>query len=73
MTRFDRYVLVRFLAASGLLLALLIVTFVVLDYVEYVDDFLDRGATQAEVFGTYYLHYIPEIVRLVSPLARRCC
>jgi len=69
VTRFDRYVLVRFLAASGLLLALLIVTFVVLDYVEYVDDFLDRGATQAEVFGTYYLHYIPEIVRLVSPLA----
>lgn len=69
MTRFDRYVLVRFLAASGLLLALLIVTFVVLDYVEYVDDFLDRGATQSEVFGTYYLHYVPEIVRLVSPLA----
>ena len=69
MTRFDRYVLVRFLAASSLLLVLLIVTFVVLDYVEYVDDFLDRGATQREVFGTYYLHYIPEIVRLVSPLA----
>ena len=69
MTRFDRYVLVRFLAASGLLLALLIVTFVVLDYVEYVDDFLDRGATQGQVFGTYYLHYVPEIVRLVLPLA----
>ncbi|OZC02811.1 LptF/LptG family permease [Rubricoccus marinus] len=69
MTRFDRYVLVRFLAASGLLLVLLIVTFVVLDYVEYVDDFLDRGATQKDVFSTYYLHYIPEIVRLVSPLA----
>lgn len=69
MTRFDRYVLVRFLAASGLLLVLLIVTFIVLDYVEFVDDFLDRGATQADVFSTYYLHYIPEIIRLVSPLA----
>ncbi|MEM6326574.1 MAG: YjgP/YjgQ family permease, partial [Bacteroidota bacterium] len=65
MTRFDRYVLVRAFAATGLLLALLIVTFIVLDYVEYVDDFLDRGATQREVFGTYYLHYVPEIIRLV--------
>ncbi len=43
--------------------------FVVLDYLEYVDDFMDRGATPAEVFGTYYLNYVPEIVRLTSPLA----
>ena len=69
LTRFDRYVLRRFLAASALLLVLLVLTFIVLDYVEYVDDFLDRGATQAQVFGTYYLHYVPEMIRLVSPLA----
>ena len=69
MTRFDRYVLRRFLAASGLLLVLLVLTFVVLDYVEFVDDFLDRGASQRDVFGTYYLHYVPEMIRLVSPLA----
>ena len=43
--------------------------FVVLDYLEYIDDFLDRGATNADVFGTYYPNYIPEIVRLTSPLA----
>ncbi len=43
--------------------------FVVLDYLEYIDDFMDRGATPAEVFGTYYLNYVPEIVRLTSPLA----
>ena len=69
LTRFDRYVLRRFLAASGLLLVLLVLTFVVLDYVEFVDDFLDRGASQRDVFGTYYLHYVPEMIRLVSPLA----
>ena len=69
MTRFDRFVLARFFAAFGLLLALLIVTFVVLDYVERVDDFMDRGAAMSDVFGTYYLHYVPEIIRLVSPLA----
>ncbi len=45
------------------------VFFVVLDYLEYVDDFMDRGATMKQVFGTYYLNYIPDIVRLTSPLA----
>lgn len=69
LNRFDRHVLRRFLAATALLLGLLVATFVVLDYVERVDDFLDRGATQREVFATYYLHYIPDIIRLTSPLA----
>ena len=69
MTRFDWHVLRRFVAATALLLALLVATFVVLDLAEYVDDFLDRGATWGQVFGTYYLHYVPEIVRLTSPLA----
>ena len=69
MTTFDRHIIARFLAATVLLVGLLIVFFVVLDYLEYVDDFMDRGATTAEVFGTYYLNYIPEIVRLTSPLA----
>ena len=47
----------------------LIVFFVVLHYVEYIDDFFDRGATMQDVFGVYYPNYIPEIVRLTSPLA----
>lgn len=69
VTRFDRYILRRFVAASALLMGLLVVFFVVLDYVEYIDDFMDRGATVKQVFGTYYLNYIPEIIKLTSPLA----
>ncbi|MCH7639368.1 MAG: LptF/LptG family permease [Bacteroidetes bacterium] len=69
MTTFDRYILRRFVAAAALLMGLLVVFFVVLDYVEYIDDFLDRGATIRQVFGTYYLNYIPEIIKLTSPLA----
>lgn len=69
MTTFDRYVLRRFIGASALLMGLLVVFFVVLDYVEYVDDFMDRGATIRQVFGTYYLNYVPEIIKLTSPLA----
>ncbi|MDX1419705.1 MAG: LptF/LptG family permease [Rubricoccaceae bacterium] len=69
MTRFDLHILRRFFAATALLLGLLVVFFVVLDYVEYIDDFMDRGATLGEVFGTYYRNYVPEIVKLTSPLA----
>ncbi len=69
MTRFDWHVLRRFLAGTALLLALLVATFVVLDFAELIDDFLDRGATMGQIFGEYYLHYIPDIVRLTSPLA----
>ncbi len=69
MTRFDWHVLRRFLSGSALLIALLAVTFVTLDFSEYVDDFLDRGATTGQIFGGYYLYYLADIVRLTSPLA----
>ncbi len=51
------------------LVGALIVFFIVLHYVEYVDDFFDRGATMRQVFAVYYPSYIPEIVKLTSPLA----
>ena len=68
LTRFDRHVLGRFVAGAALLLALLVATFVTLDFAERVDDFLDRGATTRQILGSYY-HYVPDIVRLTSPLA----
>lgn len=52
-----------------LLIGVLIVFFIVLHYVEYIDDFFDRGATMEQVFLTYYPSYIPEIIKLTSPLA----
>lgn len=69
MTRFDWHVLRRFASAALLLVGLISLVFVVLDYAEYVDDFLDRGATTAQVFGTYYPHYLFDIVRTTCPLA----
>lgn len=69
MNTFDRHVIYRMLSATALLVVMLVVFFVVLDYLEHIDDFMDRGATWQEVVGDYYLKYIPEIVRLTSPLA----
>lgn len=69
MTRFDVHVIRRLLATFVALVATLIVFFIVLHYVEYVDDFFDRGATMRQVFLVYYPNLVPEIVKLTSPLA----
>ena len=68
-SRFNLHVTGRLLAGFLFFVGALILFFVVLHYVEYSDDFADHGATMSQVFGTYYPNYVPEIVRLVSPLA----
>ena len=69
MTLFERHIIKRLLKGFFFFIGALIVFFIVLHWVEYSDDFLDGGATIAEVFTTFYPSYIPEIVRLTSPLA----
>ncbi|PEN14087.1 permease [Longibacter salinarum] len=69
MTRFERHIAARLIKGFVLFVGALIIFFIVLHWVEYSDDFLDRGATLQEVFLVYYPNYIPEIVRLTSPLA----
>lgn len=69
VARFNLHVALRLLGGFLFFIGALIIFFVVLHYVEYSDDFADQGATMAQVFTTYYPNYVPEIVRLVSPLA----
>lgn len=69
MTTFEWHIVKRLLKGFVLFIGALIVFFIVLHWVEYSDDFLDRGATIREVFTVFYPNYIPEIVRLTSPLA----
>ena len=51
------------------MLAVLICIFILIDFSENSDDFADKGATFAEIWKQYYLNYIPEMTRLVSPVA----
>ena len=69
MTTFDRHIIRRLLTGYLFLVIALIVFFILLHYLEYVDDFLDRQAPMNEIYSIYYPSYIPEIVRLISPLA----
>jgi lipopolysaccharide export system permease protein len=69
MTTFERHIIRRLLTGYLFLVIALIVFFILLHYLEYVDDFLDREAPMKEIYTIYYPSYIPEIVRLISPLA----
>jgi len=67
--RFDRYIFFRMLGITLFVLVMLIFIFIMVDFSENSDDFADQGATMAEIFNRYYLNYIPEMTRLVLPVA----
>lgn len=67
--KIDRYIFIRLFTITVFVLGVLIFIFLVIDFSNNSDDFTDRGATFLEIFGVYYLNYIPEIIRLVIPVA----
>ncbi|MCG2589101.1 LptF/LptG family permease [Rhodohalobacter sulfatireducens] len=69
MKKLDRYIFFRILVLTVFMLAVLICIFILIDFSENSDDFADKGATFAQIWNQYYFNYIPEMVRLVTPLA----
>ena len=64
----DRYILRQFILTAIFALAAFVVIFVAIDMMENLDDFLDRHAT-AQIIVQYYLLFIPEIIKLMVPVA----
>ncbi|MEO1021791.1 MAG: LptF/LptG family permease, partial [Bacteroidota bacterium] len=69
MSMFDRYIIRRLFTTTVFVLGVLIFIFIVLDFSENSDDFTDQGATFQAIWNEYYLNYIPEMIRLVMPMA----
>lgn len=69
MTKLDRHIWMSLIMITGLVLVLLVLIFIIVDLSENMDDFTDRGATIALIWSEYYMAYIPEIIRLVLPVA----
>jgi lipopolysaccharide export system permease protein len=65
----DKFIFSRMLVLTGFVTGLLIFIFIIIDFSENSGDFTDRGATLSEIWSDYYLNYIPEMIRLVSPVA----
>lgn len=69
MKKIDRYLLGRLFMTTIFVLLVLIFIYIVIDFSENSDDFTDRGATLAVIWWEYYMNYIPEMIRLVTPVA----
>ena len=67
--KIDRYIFFRMLTITLFVMMVLIFIFIVIDFSENSEDFTDKGATFVQIFGVYYLNYIPEIARLIIPVA----
>jgi lipopolysaccharide export system permease protein len=64
----DRYIVKQFLLTALFGLIAFIAIFVVVDMMENLDDFIDRGASLA-LIARYYLYFTPEMVKLMLPVA----
>jgi lipopolysaccharide export system permease protein len=64
----DRYFIKQFLQTLVFALGAFVVIFVVIDLMENLDDFIDHNVATQLIFE-YYIYFIPEIVRLMLPVA----
>ncbi|MEI7812456.1 MAG: LptF/LptG family permease [Ignavibacteria bacterium] len=68
MKLIDRYFIKQFVQTLLFALAAFLVVFVIIDMMENLDDFIDQNVTVRMILE-YYLYFIPEIVRLMLPVA----
>ncbi len=64
----DRYIIRQFITTTLFALVAVLLVFVVIDAMEKLDDFLDHQAGLTIIL-LYYLYFIPEIIKLIMPVA----
>lgn len=67
--KIDRYIIFRLFSITIFVLVVLICIYIIIDFSQNSDQFTDHGATIEQVIGIYYLNYVPEMTRLVTPVA----
>jgi len=68
MKKLDYYIIKQFVSVILFALLVFAVIFILVDLMEHLDDFIDRGMGP-EMVAMYYLVFVPEILKLVTPVA----
>jgi len=63
-----RYLLTSFVNTFVFAILALCLIFVIVDLMENLDDFMDQNAG-LEIAAKYYLYFLPEIIKLMTPIA----
>lgn len=64
----DKYILKQFIMTTLFGLITFMMIFVIIDLMENLDDFLDNNVAN-EIIIQYYIAFLPEIVKLMTPVA----
>jgi lipopolysaccharide export system permease protein len=64
----DRYIIIQFIRNLAFALLCFILIFILVDLFENLDRFIDNNLGLGMVFN-YYLTFVPEIVKLVTPIS----
>lgn len=64
----DRYIIIQFAKNLGFALLCFILIFILVDLFENLDRFIDNKLGMGMVFN-YYVTFIPEIIKLITPIA----
>lgn len=67
-TQLDRYIIIQFVKNLLFALVCFLIIFILVDLFENLDRFIDNKLTTPEILN-YYLYFIPEIIKLVSPVS----
>ena len=68
MTLLDRYIIRQFLATFLFSILALCIIFLIVNIMETLDKFIDQHIS-IELITTYYLSFLPEIIKLLTPIA----
>ncbi|HEY6952618.1 MAG TPA: LPS export ABC transporter permease LptG [Bacteroidota bacterium] len=68
MKLIDRYVIRQFIVSFLFGLVAFLLIFVLVDAMEHIDDFIDAHAP-VKVIVEYYIAFLPEIIKLMTPVA----
>ncbi|MBC8044151.1 MAG: LPS export ABC transporter permease LptG [Rhizobacter sp.] len=68
MNILDRYILRQFVTTFLFAILAFVSLFILIDLIERLDEFVDRKSSVL-IIGEYYLYFLPEIIKLITPMA----
>ena len=68
MTLLDRYIIKQFLGTFLFSMLALCIIFLIVNLMETLDKFIDQNIS-VETIAIYYLNFLPEIIKLLTPIA----
>ena len=68
MKLIDKYIFSKFLQTFFFVVVIINLIICVIDYTEKVNVFLNKKVSYAEIFGDYYLNFVPYLTNMLSPI-----